>query len=341
MILVYVNFLCNQKKISQTIVVLFFFNYVSIMAMYSFLTNFSTQENQNNTFYPKTIVPETEVCPFCKKNGLKLQPKSLKFLHTALGTFKVSVQYKWCYKIISNNNNQKTRCHTVVRFNNYTNNNQQYLLTTVKPKYILVGQNHLFEVFYLQQFVVSQLLHGNGVHLLAQETRIACKHESTPPLTSILQGSKKISPAISNQTLAQGIKWFMVLKFLNNSLDQTPPYFPGSASIEEIIELLYPSLMSRGLNSHHTSTYYRCNQKVFVLDGTVKVTFRVCGFLGCFRKPVGVNSTMCKLHKHREPDKLEKAYTGGIYNMLCECGCPVGLEVYKGGESHIDMLAFA
>ena len=63
--------------------------------------------------------------------------------------------------------------------------------------------------------------------------------------------------------------------------------------------------------------------------------------LGCFRKPAGVNSTMCKLHEDREPAALQKVYTGGIYNMLCECGCPVGLEVYKGGESYINMLAFA
>ena len=27
--------------------------------------------------------------------------------------------------------------------------------------------------------------------------------------------------------------------------------------------------------------------------------------------------------------------------MLCECGCPIGMSVYKGGESFIEMLNFA
>ena len=70
----------------------------------------------------------------------------------------------------------------------------------------MVGLNHLFEVYYLQQFVVAQLLHGNGIHLMAQESRIACKMELTPQLTSIIQASKVISPAISDQTLAKAIK---------------------------------------------------------------------------------------------------------------------------------------
>ena len=27
--------------------------------------------------------------------------------------------------------------------------------------------------------------------------------------------------------------------------------------------------------------------------------------------------------------------------MLCECGCPIGIAVYKGGESFIEMIEFA
>ena len=73
----------------------------------------------------------------------------------------------------------------------------------------------------------------------------------------------------------------------------------------------------------------------------MKVTFRVCGFLDCLRKPATINKTMCTVHAGREPTELAKVYTGGIFNMLCECGCPVGIQLYKGGESYIDMLAFA
>lgn len=40
-------------------------------------------------------------------------------------------------------------------------------------------------------------------------------------------------------------------------------------------------------------------------------------------------------------NKINNMLAGSVYNMLCECGCPINLKPYKGGESTIDILKFA
>ncbi len=54
--------------------------------------------------------------------------------------------------------------------------------------------------------MVSPLLHRNGNHLMAIETQISCKFELTPEHSAISQGSKHISPNITDVTLGRGIK---------------------------------------------------------------------------------------------------------------------------------------
>jgi hypothetical protein len=45
--------------------------------------------------------------------------------------------------------------------------------------------------------------------------------------------------------------------------------------------------------------------------------------------------------QHILMNKINNMLAGGVYNMLCECGCPINLKPYKGGESTIDILQFA
>ena len=106
-----------------------------------------------------------------------------------------------------------------------------------------------------------------------------------------------------------------------------------------MIKYLYKDLIKFKLWSHHPSSWYFCDSNIFVLDGTQKVTFKVCSFEKCFKSPAS-KSDVCQYHKIYK-SKKQAIYTGGLFNMLCECGCPINITPFKDGESFLEMLYFA
>jgi hypothetical protein len=246
-------------------------------------------------------------------------------------------------------------CGTRVSFNRYTYKSNQYLFNTTAPSHILVGKSHLYDIHFVKQLAIAQLLHGNGTHLLAMQTKITNQHSSTPDVPNSFQGTKKLTPSNSSDNIALVIKTWMLLRYLSTHLPKPPNIFPMDWSIENIITHLQPLLMNFNLRKHVGSSAYNCHKNIYILDGTQKVTFKVCSVRGCMNSSTFKRST-CDNHKHHTAEK-KTPYTGmtkqinvkfykhlilgGIYNMLCECGCPVGMTIYKGGESFIEMINFA
>ena len=154
-------------------------NKFSVKHIYIFLPNFSL-------YIPQTIYPQCQICPICGKK-LTNDTEVRKLLHTTLGTFYVNIGSLRCKHRVNG-----VFCGTKVKLNTYTYNSNKYIFRNLKPKYILVGKNHVLDVFYLQYFITAQFLHGNGTHMMAQTSKIVGKHEITPFITNNLQGSKKI-----------------------------------------------------------------------------------------------------------------------------------------------------
>ena len=97
-------------------------------------------------------------------------------------------------------------------FNRYTFQGQQYLNNTTAPAYILVGKSHLYDIYFVKQLAIAQLLHGNGTHLLAMQAKITNQHSSTPDIQNTMEGTKVLTPSnladnIAFNTLSSTIQY--------------------------------------------------------------------------------------------------------------------------------------
>jgi hypothetical protein len=187
-----------------------------------------------------------------------------------------------------------------VGFHSYTYNQTQYFFIEHEPKYILVSKTHLFDFHLVKQLALGQLLHGNGTTLLAMQLKITNQHKYlTPDIESRIVGSKKISPTNTSDTVALAIKCWMLLRYLGTHTPKITSNFPKQWTIEEIITSLFPYLQQFQLRRHEPSSKYACHKNYFILDGTCKVSFKVCSVDNCmkgvtFNKKKNFN---CKEHK--------------------------------------------
>lgn len=182
----------------------------------------------------------------------------------------------------------------------------------------MVGKSHLYDIHYVRQFAIQQFLHGNGTHLLATQAKITSQHSSTADIKSIISGSKKISPETTYQLLGTLLKIWMMIRFLATHKPTPINDFSTSDSIEKIIIESRQTLQHFKLPPHAPSTKYKCTSNFFVMDGTVKITFRVCGVEGCFN---GVSGKKNTCNEHADYKKKREEYTG--YNCVCAHMCMI------------------
>lgn len=228
------------------------------------------------------------------------------FLHTAIGTKLVTLINLRCQHKLNNK-----KYGTIVNINYYVNNKQQHYFTH-QPKYFLVGKSHLVEFHYAKQFAVAQMLHGNGTHLLAMQAKICNQHPLTKDITSKLEGTRKISPSLSPDTISNVIKLWHITRYLGTHNPKPPSSFPVSWSIEEIINHLQAHLTKFTLRDHAPASNYSCRNNTFIMDGTQKITFKVCQADNCF-EPVKFKTAFCNSHASYH-DNYTEAYTGIYFN---------------------------
>lgn len=225
-------------------------------------------------------------------------------LHTVLGTELVDMYFLRCqHKRLDN-----TTCGTRVSFNRYIYGGKQYFFNITAPKYILVGKSHLYDMHFVKQLAIAQLLHGNGTHLLAMQAKITNQHSTTPDIKPKLQGTKTITPSNSPSNIAMAIKTWMLLRFLSTHKPKPDNHFHIKSSIPEVIEHLHSTLVKFNLRKHVSSSKYNCHKNIYILDGTQKVTFKVCSIGSCMRSSSFKRST-CDVHSHFAPTK-QPIYTG-------------------------------
>ena len=250
----------------------------------------------------------------CNKQLSKDSKVRIVFLHTALGTIKVKIQRLRCQHLANDINTEI--CNTRVGFHKYIHNNKQYFITATTPHYILVGKSHLFDMHYVKQFAVQQFLHGNGSHLLAKQANIAGQHRKTPDLIATINGCLQITPQLTANTLGDVLKIWMLLRFFATHTPQPTNVFDKQTTIQTIIHQSRNLLQDFQLRPHAPSSEYCCTEHTFILDGTCKLTFKVCSVLGCFNGIVQ-NKTVCSDHLvYNEANNTE--ITG---NIVCICVC--------------------
>ena len=198
-------------------------------------------------------------------------------------------------------------------FNRYTFQGQQYLNNKTAPAYILVGKSHLYDIHFVKQLAIAQLLHGNEMHLLAMQAKITNQHSSTPDIQNTMEGTKVLTPSNSADNIALVIKTWMLLRFLSTHSPQPSNIFPIEWSIENIIVALQPTLVNFNLRKHVNSLNYNCHKNIFILDGTQKVTFKVCSVADCMSSSTFKRST-CINHQHY-PSEKTSPYTGSLVNI--------------------------
>ena len=96
-----------------------------------------------------------------------------------------------------------------------------------------------------------------------------------------MQGSKKKSPTVGKKILQQAIKWFHLLRYMHSTIQKLLEYYPTTYKFDDIIEHISPLLEKTILKSHSPSHGCKCNTNTFIMDGTMKIMFRVCAFQGC------------------------------------------------------------
>lgn len=284
----------------------------------------------------------------CHKT-LTIGKKRLVFLHTALGTLQASIQTLRCQH---RNAHTLVRCETRVSFNYYVYIGKKIYFTNTVPHYILVGKSHLFDTHYIKLFAVQQFMHGNGTHLLAKQANIAGQHRLTPTLKAILQGFVQIVPNVTSDTLGEALKIWMMIRYLSTHNPIPINLFDKKSTIQEIISQARLKLQNFQFRPHAPSTAYCCTENTFIVDGTCKINFKVCSVPGCMNG-LAPKRTVCTDHlQYKGTSTAEvtgiykivtrkiRIYVGGIYNILCECGSPIAMKPYKGGESILDVLYF-
>lgn len=237
----------------------------------------------------------------CSKPLSKQIVKQKVFLHTTLGAKLVRIQKLRCQHKINN-----IPCNTQVQFHKYTSSNNQYL-TYSQPLYLLIGKTHLYDIHYVKHMALQQLLHGNGVKLLTMQAKITEQHKNTPNLDYTIQGTRKISPSPSADNIASVIKLWMLLRYIGTHTPKITNKFPKKWTIEEIITSLASSLHTFNLRPHTPSSTYLCTRNVFVIDGTCKIAFLICGVIGCMQTP-SLYSNTC--HHHKQYKNITRCYTG-------------------------------
>ena len=141
------------------------------------------------------------------------------------------------------------------------------------------------------------------------QAKITEQYTNTPSLDYVIQGTRKISPSPSSDNIVLAIKLWMLLRFIGNHTPQIHNNFPKKWTIEDIIYSLATQLYSFNLRPHIPFSTYMCERNVFILDGTCKISFKVCAVLGCMRTPTS-NSNTCNNHKNYK--KQGETYTGKL-----------------------------
>lgn len=286
------------------------------------------------------LYPDCEKCPICDGKISGDGNTTTKFFHTSMGTITVQATYFRCRTFSRIEGGRKRMCDTRIHFKYYLQNNKKYIIKR-KPKIIQVGKNHLFDVYFLEKFVLGQFFNGNGLHLMSQASKISANAEGIPDLKSYLTGAKKVSPTVGENVLQDAMKWYYFLRYMNCTSQSISVEFTSKDDISEMIQKIQQYTIQFSLSSHLPSVTYRCNSRLFIMDGTQKINFRICTKYGCSNKPKDPRHSFCEKHSHLETSTSSKVYTGGLYNIICECGCPIGMRIYEGGESYIGMLSFA
>lgn len=185
-------------------------------------------------------------CPVCSGTLSIKQINKGIFYHTALGSKKVSYTKLRCqHKSLDGK-----LCNTSISFNYYYHNEEHHYFTSSQPKYILVGETHLFDIHYVKMLATSQLLHGNGTHLLAIQAKICNQHVSTKDLKTSIHGTKILNPSVSPDTIATVIKIWHLLRYLSTHKPSPPSSFSAKWTLQEITAFLQPYLQNFGLRTH-------------------------------------------------------------------------------------------
>ena len=252
------------------------------------------------------MLPEFTNCPVCLRSLTQKKLKKSLYLHTSMGTKLLKVNILRCQHSVNG-----IKCGTTVYFHKYVHNNNQYFYRN-QPKYILIGKSHIFEMHYIRYLALQQLLHGNGVKLITIQQKITTQHPLTPNLPSIIQGTCTITPSPTADNIALIIKIWMLLRYIGTHTPQVNNKFPKNWSIEDIIHSIGTQLQHFNLRPHTPSSTYTCNNNIFILDGTCKITFKICSILGCYNGIINNNIT-CNEHSSLLPSHHTSVYTGMFF----------------------------
>lgn len=199
--------------------------------------------------------------------------------------------------------------------NKYTHNGKQIFFSQNQPKYLLVGESHIFDIQYARRVAIQQLLHGNGITLITMQAKITDQHFNTPNIDVKINGSKITTPSVSPDIIQALIKLWMLLRYLGTHKPVPSNSYPQQWTIEQIISSLGTQLLTFNLRPHTASSSYPCTSNAFILDGTCKVRFRICAVFGCMSGIVDSTKSTCLEHSYQSGS--EKAYTG-LYILYSE-----------------------
>lgn len=250
------------------------------------------------------IVPDITHCPICAKS---LTTKKLKtvILHTTTGATITQLKILRCQHQLQNST---TKCGTTVSLNKYTHNGKQVFFSQHQPKFILIGESHIFDIQYARRVAIQQLLHGNGVTLITMQAKITDQNINTPNIDTKINGTKITTPSVSPDIIQALLKLWMLLRYLGTHNPAPTNSFPQKWTVEQIITSLGNQLLTFNLRPHAASSSYSCTTNSFILDGTCKVRFRVCGVFGCMSGIVDPTKNTCSEHSYQV--ESVKSYTG-------------------------------